>query len=140
MESNQFVDKDTLAGFSSALVGMKIERVWLGDYTALYLEIGPLTASYAKSGQPKSQHTAYLGFHWVLESNSGQELASSGVGAATSISSAIAGDVVEAITLSPSNELVVSLSSGRRLTSVASNPAEPDWTLYMPTGIYIALQ
>ena len=74
------IGEKRFAELAGSLVGLPISTVWLGDYTALYLEIGPLVDVYPDSGRPKAQHTAYLGFHWVLESDAGQELSSTDAG------------------------------------------------------------
>ena len=133
------IDEARFAQMVGPLVGLPISAVWLGDYTALYLEIGPLTGVY-RSGRPKAGHTAYLGFHWVLESDAGQELSSTEDGAAVRIGSALGGDRVAAVVVSPTCELALALSSRRRIRSVASEPAEPEWALHLPSGSCIAVE
>ena len=134
------IDENRFAELAGPLVGLPISTVWLGDCTALYLEIGPLTDVYPHSGRPKAQHTAYLRFHWVLESDAGQELSSTDAEAAARIGSALAGDQVSAVMFSESCEIVLALASQRRLRSVASEPAEPEWSLHLPSGSCIAVE
>jgi hypothetical protein len=133
------IDEARFGQIAGPLVGLAISAVWLGDYTALYLEIGPLTDVYP-SGRPKAEHTAYFGFHWVLESDAGQELSSTEDGAAVRIGSALTGDRVAAVVVSPTCELALALSSHRRIRSVASEPAEPEWALHLPSGSCIAVE
>ncbi|NNJ24354.1 hypothetical protein [Alienimonas chondri] len=128
------IDEQRFAELTSFAIGLPITRVWLGDYTALYIEIGPLTKAYCQSGRPKAEHTAYLGFQWVLESGAGREFSSTDPDAASRIVTAISGERIRCVTASPSLELILSLHSGRLLRSVASEPDEPEWSLYFPAG------
>jgi hypothetical protein len=125
------IDESRFAELAGALAGLPISRVWFGDYTALYLEIGPLTDIYSYSGRPKGQHTIYLGFDWVLESDAGQRVFSADNGSAKRIGGALTSDQVVAATLSASCELVLVLASHRRFRSVANAPGETEWTLYL---------
>ena len=134
------INEARFAELAGPFTDLPISATWLGDYTALYLEIGPLTDAYAESRRPKAAHTAYLGFHWVLESDAGQELSSTQSGAATRIGSALTGDRVAAVTVSPSSELIIGLASGRRIRSVASEPNEPEWAIYLPPGLCVAVE
>jgi hypothetical protein len=134
------IDEARFAELAGPLVGLPIAAVWLGDYTALYLELGALTDLYPNSGRPKAQHTAYLGFNWLLESDAGQELSSTDPGAATRVADALTGEELAAVTVSPSRELILNLASGRRLCSIASERGEPEWALYLPSGSCIAAE
>ena len=134
MDEAHFVD------LTQCMVGLPIAATWLGDYTALYLEIGPLTGVYSKSGRPKAQLTAYLGFQWVLESDAGQELSSADPAAAKRIGSTLTGDHIAAVSLSPFYELILTLQSRRLVYSVAADTGESEWTLYLPTGSCIAVE
>ena len=132
------IDEARFGQIAGSLVGLPISAVWLGDYTALYLEIGPLTDVYP-SGRPKAEHTAYFGFHWVVESGAGQELSSTEDGAAVHIGSALTGHRVAAVAVSPTCELVLEFSAHRRICSVASEAGEPEWALHLPSGSCIAV-
>ena len=132
------IDETRFAELARPLIGLPITAAWLSDYTALYLEIGPLTEAYPNSGRPKAEHTAYFGFHWVLESQRGQESSSLEAGAATRIANALIGQRVAVVRASSACELVLELASHKRMRSNASHVGEPEWTLFLPSGACIA--
>jgi hypothetical protein len=133
------IDEARFEEIVDPLVGLPISAVWLGDDTALYLELGPVTDTYP-SGRPKAEYTAYLGFRWALESDAGQELSSTQDGGTALIGVTLTGHRITALAVSPACELVLDLSSHHRLCSMASEPGEPEWALHLPSGSCIAVE
>jgi hypothetical protein len=133
------IDHARFAELAGPLIGLTVTAPWLGDYTALYLEIGPLTDSYP-SGRPKAQYSAYFGFDWTLESRLGQELSSTHASAATQIINALAGQQVTGVEVTSSWEFVLALGSEQHLRSLTTNEQRHEWTLFLPSGSWLAVE
>jgi len=133
------INHTRFAELASPLIGLTVTAPWLGDYTALYLEIGPLTDNYSHSGLPKAPYSAYFGFDWTLESRVGQEFSSTDAGAATRIVDALSGQQVTGVEVTPSWELVFALGSEQRLRSLSTDERH-EWTLYLPSGSWLAVE
>ena len=112
--------------------------MWLGDFTALYLEIGEVVTSYPDSGRPKAQYCAYLGFDWDVEAEHGGGLSSAESDANSRVTSLLKNRRIAAVVASASLELELHLESGALIRSAAKRGDAPDWTLYLPSGECVA--
>lgn len=138
MSAISHIDHAGFLELARPFVGKPVTFAWLGDYTALYLEVGAVTGEYSGSGRPKSDHTAYLGFDWILEREDGPPLASTHPEATQRIEATLTEEVISGLSVSPSFHLAVSFRSGAILRSVAASSRDPDWTLFLPSGQCLA--
>ncbi len=119
---------------ASPFEGQAVASVWLGDYTALYIEIGDVVGSYTDSGRPKAKYCAYLGFDWELKADDEALLTSAEPGAKANIAELLQSRRIAEVVATSSLELELRLDPDARLISVTKAGESPEWTLFLPSG------
>ena len=140
MPAHEVIDPKEFAQIASRFAGLPVARPWLGDYTALYLEIGSLTGRYQHSGRPKAALCAYVGFDWVLSSPSGHAITSAAAGSAAQAVVALEGAQVVGVRLAPALALAIDLAAGSCLQSLSDPKDDQHWTLYLSDGLCISVR
>lgn len=116
--------------------GLPVRRLWRGDYQALFVELGELTASTKtrRDGSlmnPVGEVSIRLYGEWRIESS--QQVLCEGSSepalAAPVLEGLVGRKVVALGVVGSLPEIEVVLTDGLRLVSVSSNGGEPDWSV-----------
>jgi hypothetical protein len=115
---------------------MRISHAWLGDYSALYLELGALKDNTAtrRDGakrNPRGEVTVYAGFQWRIEREH-SIVGGSGSSPETveSITAGLVGRTISsASTWGRLPELFLDLSDDHFLLTSATSESQPEWTV-----------
>ena len=131
------------------LLGKPVSHVWFGDYSALYLEVGELTASDStrRDGtacNPRGEMCIYAGFDWRIErprsifgsrdcSRRRQHSMCTGLQGAT---------ITSASTFGRIPELQIGFSNGLWIASFSLYPGNPQWfvSFHKPSTIHLCTQ
>ena len=117
------------------LVGKRVSHVWLGDYSALYVELGELSPGRIRRngsiGNPRGEITIYVGFDWRIEKI---KSIVGGRNASTkkrcSIVEGLLQRTVETVEISSRiPELQIQFSSGLWLVTFNPNAGQPNWSI-----------
>ncbi len=117
------------------LVGKAISHVWLGDYAALYLELGVLSPGRLRHdgsiGNAVGEATVYAGFGWKIESENGLLFASQDRPIYYQmLADRLRDAIVVSIDLtSRGNQLKIELLTADTLTTQTSDTADPAWSV-----------
>lgn len=114
------------------LSDLPVAAVWLGDYTALYVEVGEVFGKY-DSGRPRAEYSVYLGFDWQFEAESGSGLSSGDPNAKARIADLLSGLSVARVVATTQFELELRFDSDDRIRS-ADGDSNPEWSIYLPLG------
>jgi len=130
----------------SDLVGKPVAHVWFGDYSALYLELGVLTASDRKRRDCSvlnlcGEISIYAGFDWRIErprSIFGSRDCSRR--RQNSMSTGLLGSTITAVsTFGRIPELQVGFSNGQWIATFSLTPGNPEWQVSFRTPATIHL-
>ena len=133
--------KEEFEQTTRCLVGLPISRPWLGIGTAFFLEIGPLTQAYKRSG-PKADQGLDFSYGWRVEgprsvlfgSSSGKQKIQRGIESLTGLT------ILDIATIGRLPELYVQLSNGQRIFSFASSEGQPDWSVFLNDGSWLMVR
>jgi hypothetical protein len=118
--------------------------VWFGDYSALYLELGPLTQRIRKDGtpgNPEGQFTIYAGHCWRIEKVQ-SILGGSSCSSAKrkSLINQLSGAAVASATITGRiPELQLCFSNDIWLVTFSPSKGQPDWSVSFRGGATVHL-
>lgn len=117
--------------FIQPIIGLDVSYVWRGAGTAIFLELGKLSAET----RPRGQATIWIEWSWRIEDHNKVLLGSfSADSEIEAISKMLEGSTVTNITFfGHIYEIDVLLSNGLRLTSYTTVEGDPEWTIRVGT-------
>ena len=118
--------------FARSFIGLELSRLWRGDYTALYAEVG--TLSHDRRGHLRADRNLYFSWSWRVESQ--RSILFGSYSSERRITHGIAslqGLVIEGISICGRlPELCVRLSGDLWISTFATDESQPDWTVTFP--------
>ena len=117
-----------------SFIGLGLSRLWRGDYTALYAEVGTLSHTNDRSGRSRADRNLYFSWSWRIESQHSILFGSySSERRITHGLASLQGLAIEDISVCGRlPELRVQLSGGRWISTFATDKSQPDWTVSLP--------
>lgn len=121
------------------LINKPVSCVWLGDYSALYLECGALSPGRLRRdgsvGNPVGEITVYLGFEWLIKQDGSLLKSDTRPVPIQSIVGQLSGVIIISAGLCAKRknlELVFSHSS--RLVTLSGDENDPEWSVSFNTN------
>lgn len=133
---------DEFESLTRSFVGLDVTRPWRGYGSAFFMEVGPLTQVYERTGHEKAERGFDFGYSWRVETQRSVLLGNScsdqkinrGIAALKGLTVL---DVKAACRLP---ELCVQLSGGRWIHSFATTEGQPEWTIFLNDGSWLTVK
>jgi len=122
-----------LAGFAS----LPLSRIWSGDHSALYLELGQCIGTYKHSGRSEHERHIFLGYDWTLTDCNGETMRRSDL-VGESITQMLNRSHVRSVNLDLRNELLVEFKNQCVICTIGTG--QPDWSLYESPHKYLSIE
>ena len=124
---------DEFESLTRSFVGLDVTQPWRGYGSAFFMEVGPLTQVYERTGHKKAESGFDFGYSWRVEAHrsvlfgsfSSDQKINRGI---TTLEGFTILDVKATGRLP---ELCVQLSSGRWIHSFATTEGQPEWTVFL---------
>jgi len=133
---------DEFESLTRSFIGLDITLPWRGYGSAFFMEVGPLTQVYERTGHKKAERGFDFGYSWRVEAQrsvllgsfSSDQKISRGI---ATLKGLIILDVKVAGRLP---ELCVQLSSGRWIHSFATTEGQPEWTVFLDDESWLTVK
>ncbi len=131
------LDKTEFESFVVRFLMSPIVKAWCGDYLALYLDFGLPVGVFPLTRNPRYERHIFVGYDWSYI-DSEANLIRRQKFTEPWILKALAGELIESITLNHANELIIRFDSGCNLRTVGNDG--PDWNLFEAPDQYIFVE
>ncbi|HEX2092971.1 MAG TPA: hypothetical protein VHG28_11235 [Longimicrobiaceae bacterium] len=136
------VTLDDLAALTRPLVGLPVTRAWRGHGSCIVLEIGPLTGTHPRTGNPCADASIMVEWSWRVESRRAVRFGSWSTDRKISggLASLTGRTVLDVGVEGRLPELSVALDGGVWLRSFMIVEGQPAWTVFLPDGSWLCVE
>ena len=133
---------DEFESLTRSFVGLDVTRPWRGYGSAFFMEVGPLTQVYERTGHTKAECGFDFGCSWRVEAQRsvlfGSCSSDQKINRGIATLKGFAMLDVKATGRLP--ELCVQLSSGRWIHSFATAEGQPEWIIFLKDGSWLTVK
>lgn len=124
-----------LRDYFSRLHSATIDRVWFGDFLAMYLEIGRQVGVYPRSGLSMCERGIFVGYDWIMSTSSEGIIDRKTPEAEATLAHLLSGSKIECATSLGSSDIWLHFDNGCILESRGGS----DWSLFESPDRYLSL-
>ena len=136
------ISQEEFVELTRPLLGLPISLPWRGYGSALFLEVGPLSRTYERTGRKRGEWGVVPYYHWRVEaqrsvlfgSSSGTRKIEAGISALTHHK------ILELAVVGRLPELSIHLSDEKWICSFACEKGQPDWAVHLSDDSWLAVR